>query len=133
MAVAVHMEEFLEMLEQIDLAANMGNFNAERLELAQALDEAEASLRYVYKLLRHNKNAIIELIDREAVLDSIADQIVTATGVGVAANMDVMEAVKRVSDSNDSKRLSDGTFQRDETGKITKPAHYVAPDLTGLY
>jgi Cu(I)/Ag(I) efflux system membrane protein CusA/SilA len=47
--------------------------------------------------------------------------------------MDVMEAVKRVSDSNDSKRLSDGTFARDETGKITKPSHYVAPDLTGLY
>jgi predicted HAD superfamily Cof-like phosphohydrolase len=132
MAFAIHVEEFIEMLECIGIKSAMTDVE-DRLMLAAVLDDAEKALGRLYKVLRYNNNANIQIDNREALLDSIADQIVTATGVGVVADMDVEEAVKRVSDSNDSKRLADGTFARDETGKIMKPPHYVAPDLSGLY
>jgi predicted HAD superfamily Cof-like phosphohydrolase len=132
MSFAVHVEEFIEMLECISVKESMTDVE-DRLILASVLDDAEKALGRLYKVLRYNDKSMIQIDNREAVLDSIADQIVTAAGVGVAAGMDVEEAVKRVSDSNDSKRLSDGTFARDATGKITKPSHYTPPNLTGLY
>jgi len=132
MAVAVHIEEFLEMLEQIQVSTNVSH-PVDRFGLAMRLDDAEASLKCLYDLLRYGKNCNVQIEDREKLLDSLADQIVTAAGIGAAAGMNVPEAVSRVAYSNDTKRLADGSFARDNTGKITKPEHYAAPDLTGLY
>jgi len=77
-------------------------------------------------------HATINPGEREAFLDALADQIVTAVGVGHCAGMQTAEAVARVNTSNWSKTV-DGEFLRDAQGKITKPAAYVKPDLKGLY
>jgi predicted HAD superfamily Cof-like phosphohydrolase len=74
--------------------------------------------------------AVVE--DRIEFLDSLADQIVTATGAGYMAGMNVPVALDRVNTSNWSKAV-DGEFIFDENGKIKKPASYMPPNLEGLY
>jgi hypothetical protein len=71
--------------------------------------------------------------DRKEFLDSLADQIVTATGVGHCAKMNIVEAVRRVNSSNWSKYDTDGKPIFNEQGKITKGPNYKSPDLEGLY
>lgn len=132
MAIAIHIEEFLEFLEQIVVDGDSGD-SLNNIILAKELNSVEGQMRCLYRTLRYKDNVNVSITSREALLDSLGDQIVTAVGVGAAAGMNVPEAVKRVSISNDSKRLDDGSFDRDSTGKITKPAHYKAPDLSGLY
>ena len=70
---------------------------------------------------------------REELLDSLADQIVTAVGVGHCAHMDVTEACKVVNFSNWSKFGTDGLPIFSEGGKILKGSGYVQPDLSGLF
>jgi hypothetical protein len=132
-ALAVHIEEFLEMLneieffpdESVDADAGYNNHAA----------KAEYSLTILMQRLKANEcYPRVLSFRREAVLDSLADQIVTATGVGVVMGMDVVAAVDRVATSNDTKRCPEtGAFTFNEQGKITKPSHYVPPDLSGLY
>ena len=72
--------------------------------------------------------------DRKEFLDGITDQIVTATGCGHMAAMDVPEALNRVNTSNFSKFDSNGFPVFDENGKIAKNKDtYSKPNLTGLY
>jgi predicted HAD superfamily Cof-like phosphohydrolase len=71
--------------------------------------------------------------DRNEFLDSLADQIVTATGVGHCAKMNIVEAVRRVNSSNWSKYDTDGKPVFNEHGKITKGPNYKPPQLDGLY
>ena len=63
----------------------------------------------------------------------LADQVVTAVGVGYCAGMEMEEAVKRVNRSNWSKFGDNGQPVRGENGKITKGHNYAPPDLTGCY
>jgi hypothetical protein len=74
----------------------------------------------------------LEIINRKEFLDSLADQVVTAVGVGHCANMDVPTACERVDNSNWSKFV-DGQPQFNEQGKIAKGPGYAPPDLEGLY
>jgi hypothetical protein len=64
-------------------------------------------------------------------LDSLADQVVTAVGVGHCAVMDMSEACKRVNKSNWSKFV-DGQPVFTDAGKIAKGPDYAPPDLRGL-
>jgi hypothetical protein len=73
------------------------------------------------------------IADRRELLDSLADQIVTAVGVGHCANMNVPEAVLRVNKSNWSKYDQDGQPIFKPNGKIDKGPNYVEPDLSGLF
>lgn len=61
-------------------------------------------------------------------IDGFADVIFTAVTSLTAMGYDALEIFKRVMDSNDSKRLQDGSFNRNEFGKITKPTHYRKPE-----
>lgn len=70
---------------------------------------------------------------RNDFLDSLGDQIVTATGVAHCAKMNVTEAVRRINTSNWSKYDNDGKPIFDQNGKITKGPNYAPPDLEGLY
>lgn len=72
------------------------------------------------------------VINRKEFLDSLADQIVTAAGVGHCAGMDVPGAVEVVDHSNWSKFV-DGEPVFDNNGKITKGPDYFKPDLEGFY
>jgi hypothetical protein len=68
----------------------------------------------------------------KALVDSLADQIVTAVGVGHCTGMNVELACLRVDESNWSKFV-DGKPQFDRNGKVDKPGTYRKPDLTGCY
>ena len=66
--------------------------------------------------------------DRIALLDALADQIVTATGVAHMFGMDLIGALEEVNRSNYSK-FEDGKPVFDKNGKITKGKHYTPPEL----
>ena len=69
-----------------------------------------------------------ENIDRLALADSIADQIVTLVGVAHVYGIDISGALKEVNKSNFSK-FEDGKPVFDANGKITKGKDYVKPNL----
>ena len=117
--VGCHVEEFLEMFDGIEFTYRSGRVLKEELfRLALALKTGEEG---------------IKITDRKAVLDSLADQIVTAVGVGHCANMNITEAVSRVNTSNWTKFDVDGFPIRHPGGKIAKGPMYKEPDLDGLY
>lgn len=114
-----HLEEFCEMLDALQM-------DSPRL----------GTLRVVAGNLAHDLKTgktVAAISDRKGLLDSLADQIVTAVGIGHCAGMKTAEAVRRVNTSNWSKFDTDGQPIRDANGKIAKGPAYQAPDLEGLY
>ena len=67
--------------------------------------------------------------DRQELLDALADQIVTATGVGTFLGMNVPGALAEVNRSNYSK-FEDGEPVFNENKKVMKGKDYTPPDLT---
>ena len=67
--------------------------------------------------------------DHLALLDSLCDQIVTATGVAYMMGYDIRGALAEVDRSNWSKFV-DGKPVFNEQGKIAKGPNYTPPDLT---
>jgi hypothetical protein len=120
-----HFEEIAEMLESLAPRHYDG------------LDQRNEALWAVQELAENLKNGTLELVlvagNRKDFLDSLADQIVTAVGVGYCADMDVPAACHAVSFSNFSKFDSYDNPIFDANGKVTKGPNYVEPDLGGLY
>lgn len=116
-----HLEEIAEMLDT--LAANP---TAER-----SFIDLKIYVKGFAEGLKRGE-VTMGITDRKEFLDSLADQVVTAVGVGHCANMDVPTACERVDNSNWTK-VVDGKFIRDTHGKIMKPTSYVPPDLEDLY
>ena len=123
--VGCHFEEVAEMLETLTSVYRDGDV------LLMNAHEAVKALADALKA-GHMKLTVL-MADREDLLDSLADQIVTATGVGHCAGMGVTEAVRRVNTSNWTKYDSDGQPIRDKNGKIAKGPKYAPPNLEGLY
>lgn len=120
-----HFEEILEMLQTLTFAN----------EYFEALPGTKLSVYNDLKFLSDGlKLGVIKanIVDRKELLDSLADQIVTGTGVGHCAGMNVPAAAQAVNWSNWSK-FDDGTPLRDMHGKIIKGPNYTPPDLEGLY
>jgi hypothetical protein len=118
--LGVHIEEFSEMFDAMgadDVAKPMYN------------------LASVFKSGMAPEGAVTFdqlTIDRKELLDALCDQIVTATGVAHMLNMDIVEALARVNNSNWSKFV-EGAPIFDENGKVAKGPDYVKPNLEGLY
>lgn len=114
-----HLEELCEMLDSLKFldcpAATILNVAAKMVA-----DDLKSGV------------AVVCIGSRQDLLDSLADQIVTAVGVGHCANMDVPQACDRVDESNWSKYV-DGQPLFNENGKIIKGPNYRKPDLDGLY
>lgn len=70
-------------------------------------------------------------IDRKELLDSLADQIVTAVGVAHMFNLDIIGGLAEVNRSNWSKFV-DGKPVFNEHGKIAKGPDYTPPDLNAF-
>lgn len=123
-AAAVHFEEIGEMFDSLYVTS-------------ETYDEDVAEANYRLAKLSNalkKRRCEIKILDREAMLDALADQIVTAIGLAHALGMDIVEALKRVDASNWTKvDLVTGDFIRDETGKIVKPVSYIPPNLEGLF
>jgi len=115
-AVGVHYEEVSEMMEA--LADNHDSMDVEYLaSLYKSCDPSH---------LHHIET--MDEIDLITLLDALADQIVTATGVAHMFGMDILGALEEVNRSNYSK-FEDGKPVFDVNGKITKGKHYTPPNL----
>ena len=113
-----HAEEFCEMLDTMPQTV--------------AISDARRAVGVLADLWKSGAH-FVHIRDREGFLDSLADQIVTAVGVGHCANMDVTEACLRVNESNWSKFDGNGQPIFNEHGKVKKGPNYVQPDLFGLF
>lgn len=99
-----------------------GNYDAELLQRAQ-----DALINLANHLKRDDTAYRIQPCTD--LLDSIADQIVTATGVGVFLGMNVPGALNEVNRSNYSK-FEDGEPVFNENKKVMKGKDYTPPDLS---
>jgi hypothetical protein len=117
-----HAEEFVEMLELLDAADH---------DDAMTIHLAELAVKALSRRLKMGRLAVV-VADRKEFLDSLADQVVTAIGVGHCAGMQTAEACERVNDSNWSKFV-DGEPVFNEAGKIAKGPDYAELNLEGLY
>lgn len=123
-----HLEEVLEMLGVIGIRGDDPKFD-QWLQLLRTAFEALEELADALKQGRLR----VEIMDRKQLLDALADQIVTAIGVGHCAEMRTAEAVVRVNTSNWTKFGQDGMPIRDANGKIAKGPGYQPPNLEGCY
>lgn len=118
-----HIEEISEMLEAM---------TSDDPDIEDCIKDAATYLA-LWSMVLKTGEGTVKIKDRKAFLDSLADQIVTATGVGHCAKMDVVKAVGRVDVSNWSKFDEKGQPIFDDNGKITKGPNYLPPTLEGLY
>ena len=123
-----HLEEVLEMLGVIGIRGDDPRID-QWLHLLRTAFEALEGLADALKQGRLR----VEIMDRKQLLDALADQIVTAIGVGHCAEMRTAEAVVRVNTSNWTKFGQDGMPIRDANGKIAKGPGYQPPNLEGCY
>jgi predicted HAD superfamily Cof-like phosphohydrolase len=72
--------------------------------------------------------SVIRDVNEIELLDSLADQIVTAIGVAHMMGFDILGALQEVNRSNFSK-FEDGKAVFDENGKIRKGKDYTPPNL----
>lgn len=116
--IAFHYEEFAEMCEAIGLSDHsrtVKKWQADLMVIASIPEQADK---------------VISGINRLALLDACADQVVTATGVAVFAGMDFEPALAEVNRSNYTKFNADGTPYIRPDGKIGKnPDTYQEPQL----
>lgn len=117
--MGVHFEEVAEMLDAYRSTSGFGEVMRQ-----QAKEAMEA-------LAKHLKTSDTPIMtdDRKEFLDSLCDQIVTATGVGVFAGMNIEEALNEVDRSNWSKFDDEGNPIFDDNGKISKSPAYSPPFL----
>lgn len=125
--VAVHFEEFSEMLEQMAPVEEADTLTAALLSNAlKAVKELSQAMK--------DKQASLKVTNRKLYVDALADQIVTATGSGFVYGCNVPLALTRVNTSNFSKFDENGMPIFDANGKIAKnPATYKEADFTGCY
>lgn len=112
--IGCHLEEVVEMLDSLYIPDAY-------LSVVDALENLADKL----------KRGVIDvgILDRVDLLDSLADQIVTATGVGVCAGMDIVGGVDEVNLSNWSKFDEHGNPVFNQDGKIAKGRFYRKPEL----
>lgn len=119
--IGCHFEEVAEMIESIFGAQN--NAVKEVVKIADYFKSKQPEARFIL-----NNMTDWQLTE---LLDSLCDQVVTATGVGQRLNMNIRGALNNVIDSNWSK-FEDGKPVFNEYGKIAKGKDYFAPDLKGF-
>lgn len=121
--LGVHFEEVVEMIKEIE--------SIDR-ETDLILSNAYDALHTLANHLKKNDGVIvIREANRLNFLDSIADQLVTATGVAYTLHMDPVGALNAVNDSNYSKFDADGNPIFDpDTKKVLKGPNYFKADLS---
>ena len=93
--------------------------------------EALETVSNHYKKLTESYLKSVELTQpehKQELLDSLADQIVTAVGVAHMMGFAILGALEEVNRSNFSK-FEDGKPVFDANGKITKGKNYIKPNL----
>lgn len=121
-AIGVHLEEVAEMMDSLTGVGQPADM---------MLADAMISLTRLADALKSGEIRV-HVGNRRGLLDALADQVVTTTGVAHCAQMNLNEAVHQVNSSNWSKFV-DGLPVFDVNGKVTKGPKYQPPNLDGLY
>lgn len=109
--IGCHIEEFHEMMWAMSM----------RFTELQEIEES-------FKKCNQMAMADSKYANKQELLDSLVDQIVTAIGVAHMFGFDIQGALEEVNRSNFSK-FEDGNPVFDANGKITKGKHYTPPNL----
>jgi predicted HAD superfamily Cof-like phosphohydrolase len=119
-----HFEEFSEMIEALRFSYKNGTGV-----------EMPGKNSMIYQQVKDFSDGLkagritAQIADRKGLCDSLADQIVTAAGVGHCASINTTKAVEIVNTSNFSKFSPEGEPYFDQNGKVLKGPNYKAPDL----
>lgn len=117
--LGVHVEEVNEMLTAFEILDDEVG--------AVLLMHARMYMMHLANFLKA-ENPVVSLEHNVDFLDSLCDQIVTATGVAHMFDMDIVGAMNEVNASNFSKFIN-GIPQFDSNLKITKGPDYFKPNL----
>lgn len=124
--IGVHLEEVCEMLETLrDTAANQETTDQMNFFI-EVISHAQKCFKSHYQSFQFD----MRYVDRQALLDSLCDQIVTSIGVAHMFDLDIEGGLQEVANSNDSKFDVNGTPIFNESRKIMKGPNYFAPDLS---
>ena len=119
-----HMEEFVEMIA----ALRFSHKNGTGVEMPGKNSLLYQQVKDFADGLKAGR-ITADIADRKELVDAMADQVVTAVGVGHTANMKITRAVDIVNTSNWSKFSPEGQPYFDQNGKILKGPNYVPPAL----
>ena len=117
-----HIEEFIEMMDALGIE---WDYNKHLRDAVNTLSDVADSLK--------SGEWVVHDVNRKELLDSLADQVVTAVGVAHCAKMDMVAACQEVNDSNWSKFNYKGFPEFDDNGKIKKGERYRKPNLEGMF
>jgi predicted HAD superfamily Cof-like phosphohydrolase len=123
-ALGCHLEEVVEMIESLRFSYKNGTGV-----------EMPGKNSMIYQQVKDFADGLkagritAQIADRKELCDSLADQIVTAVGVGHCASINTTKAVEIVNTSNFSKFSPEGEPYFDQNGKVLKGPNYKAPDL----
>jgi hypothetical protein len=123
-----------------DFHSQLGVHYEEVVESLQALDgkdpyttgliaQAEMHLHLLAEHLKASDN-VVQPTDEVLFLDSLCDQIVTATGVGHTRGYEIIGAMNEVNRSNFSKFDDNGMPLYNENRKVIKGPNYSKANLT---
>ncbi len=120
--LGVHFEEVGECIAELEAAD---------ITTSILLNEAEQAINALAKHLKQNSaQEIVTVVNEDLFLDSLCDQLVTATGVGHTRGYDIVDAMVEVNRSNFSKFDENGQPLFDENKKIIKGPNYSKAVLT---
>ena len=122
--LGVHFEEIAEMLQILMKTAPNGGVGSAFEHIAVA----HAGILSLAEALKCGGISFAEDFSGIDMLDALADQMVTAIGVGYMYGYDVVGGLGEVADSNDSK-FENGEPIFNENMKIMKGYNYFRPDL----
>ena len=124
--IGVHFEEVAEFIDTLALHT----INDDTRKGVDLLDDAYNALVNLAKFAKEHDAIFVNPSKKIDALDGLADQIVTAVGVGHCAGMDIVNGLNEVNRSNFSKFDDYGNPLLDKDRKIMKGPNYSKPDLT---
>jgi predicted HAD superfamily Cof-like phosphohydrolase len=119
-----HLEEIVEMIEALRFSYKNGTgveMPGKNSMIYQQLKDFSDGLK--------SGRITAQVANRKELVDALADQVVTAVGVGHTAHMHTARAVNIVNTSNWSKFSPEGEPYFDQDGKVLKGPNYVPPAL----
>jgi hypothetical protein len=125
-----HFEEIHEMMETLSLSPTELD-TCDSVNFYALVRQTRENIKTIAESLKSG-SVSCRVNDNVALLDSLADQIVTAAGVGYRAGYDVVGALSEVDGSNWSKFDEDGMPIFDTNGKCVKGSNYEPPQLERL-
>ena len=119
--LGVHFEEIGEMMDELTGLNPTSQY---------VLDNIKTAVKGFAQYLKENDNIYeVKLENRVGFLDGLCDQIVTATGVGYMAGMDMVGGFGEVNQSNASKFDENGSPILDSNLKMVKGPNYFKANL----